>query len=461
MYIAGELDRKYREVMELAASSGAATHVVNGVGHAMVSERPEEVAKVLTDWVLAEGPSRSVQSDAEFSIRELSFEQYKLEASDPEEVFAKADLSSRPAFDVILTSASSVRGIGEAAPLKRLHRETGAEVVEALVKIKDGLVRSGGSQVTAQPSSILDLNSGVLATFVQSLASKGEVDLDAVPSVRAALEEAVLMVAAETLAIGVGEAVASRSGGTLRSSLRLNSVVSQKDDSIATGARDVDVVKVKVRSGGNVEEEGLRVSRIAKKHEGTRLDANGQLEWNEAIDIGKVINATCKNIEYVEEPVNFDDSICLAERVELLAKWASETGLEYALDESLTTKAGLAGVENLDGCGAVILKPSLIGFQNSWNIAQRSKELGIKVVVTSCFDGPVGLAHLAWFASMVNGDGVHGLSTFDRFFNHPRIAGFLSGEGVVKDSGGVDGISLSPAGACRWLHKKLNSVHKM
>merc|ERR1712224_754226 len=111
------------------------------------------------------------------------------------------------------------------------------------------------------------------------------------------------------------------------------------DDSIATGARDVDVVKVKVRSGGNVEEEGLRVSRIAKKHEGTRLDANGQLEWNEAIDIGKVINATCKNIEYVEEPVNFDDSISLAERVELLAKWASETGLEYALDESLTTKA--------------------------------------------------------------------------------------------------------------------------
>jgi O-succinylbenzoate synthase len=424
LYVAGELDKKYVKVMD---GVEARTAIVPRAGHAVLEEAPPEVAAILAPWLGGiGGGGAAAPLGGDVIITRLSFKTAPL---DPEstENFARGDLAHRTAFTVEVSSAADgVRGIGEAAPLNKLHPET-AEDVEIALKALSSSVAGGGFSV---PLESLDFSTGAMARVVDEMGARAGLDLEMLPSLRAALESAILMLVGGEDFVGMASA---KNGGTMRDAVRYNTLVSQQGSSIQGGG----TVKVKI---GNLEDVA-RVDEISGHHEAVRLDANGQMEWDESVDFGRSLShATKAKIDYVEEPLSFVEGTPLGLRLESLSDWSKLTGLRYALDESLAF-GELAKLDEaaLEGCGAVVLKPTLIGFERSWRIARRAKELGVDVVVTSCFDGAVGLCHLTWFAALLDGgEGMHGLSTFDRY-GEGVMQGFLESVVLLDDRLGVNG----------------------
>ena len=418
LYVAGELDSKYMKVLDSVA---AKTATVPRVGHAVLEEAPSEVAARLTSW-LNEIGGESASLGGAVQLNRLSFEASPLNPEATEK-FARGDLANRTSFTIKLGSTTDgAQGIGEAAPLNKLHPETAEDLERALSELSSSL-SNGGLLV---PLEVLDFSTGALNRVINEMEAKAGLDLDTLPSLRAALESAIMMMVGGEDFVGMTSA---KNGGTMRNEVRYNGLVSQDGSSFRGGG----TVKVKVGS----LEDAARVDEITGRHEVVRLDANGQMEWEKSVLFGRSIEDKAK-IEYVEEPLNFVEGTPLGLRLESLSDWSKLTGLRYALDESLAF-GDLEGIDELEGCSAVVLKPTLIGFDKSWRIARRAKELGVDVVITSCFDGGVGLAHLTWFAALLDGgEGVHGLSTFDRY-SEGTMQGFLESVVLINGKLSVNG----------------------
>lgn len=426
LYVAGELDEKYMKILHGVDSDAVA---IPKVGHAVLEEAPLEVANILSKW-LGPGGKASIPGRDSIILDSLTFTSSPLNPKN-EEKFARADLRRRVAFTVKLSSSDGAIGVGEAAPLNLLHPETAFEVEEALELLS--------SSISVTPFSfstkILDLNNGMLAGVVEELAQRAKLDLSSLPSLQSGLESAMLILVGGEDFVG---AVTARSGETMRNEVQFNTLFSQEGSSALEGGK---VVKVKIGDLGDVP----RVNDISRSYVTLRLDCNGQMTFDDAVAFGRSIKEPEK-IEYVEEPLKFREGTSLVERVEKLSEWSRGTGIKYALDESLASGI-LDDFESLPGCGAIILKPSLLGYNKSWKLAQTAKRLGIKVVLTSCFDGAVGLAHLTWFSALLDdGEGVHGLSTFDRYAEENVMGKFVESVVMKEDR-------ISVVGAANFLQK--------
>jgi o-succinylbenzoate synthase len=156
--------------------------------------------------------------------------------------------------------------------------------------------------------------------------------------------------------------------------------------------RGIRTFKMKVGQPGALDQE-LAAVRAVRQVVGTdaalRLDANARWTPDEA-------NAALAALvplapEVVEEPV-------------AAARWrelALPVPVPVALDESL--QGGDAGDELAErvargACHAVVLKPMALGLGRSVELAERARSLGLGVIVTHLFDGPVGLAIAAELA---------------------------------------------------------------
>jgi len=137
-----------------------------------------------------------------------------------------------------------------------------------------------------------------------------------------------------------------------------------------------------------------------------RLDANRAWSMEQAIAFAAGLSDM--PIDYLEEPVG---------SLELLVRLSKEPimTLPLALDESLLDMDP-DDLFRLPKIKAVILKPTLLGFEKAMQFARAAVRVGMTPVVSSAFESGVGMAALAQIACALNQEDVAaGLDTLDWF----------------------------------------------
>ena len=229
------------------------------------------------------------------------------------------------------------------------------------------------------------------------------------PVVAAAVESALVDLAATGSGMPVSDWLASRPGPGRTSSagVAVNGVVSGSDPGdVATAAAELarsghPVLKIKVGADGpDTDIERVRAAAHGSGGLPLRLDANGA--WDRATATTVLSALGDSHIEYVEEPTADPTAS---------AAMCAELGLGLALDESWRDpRIGLA-LARAGRLHTAVLKPSALGGPlTTLRLARSLADLGVRIVISSLMDGPVGLAAATHLAAAVGG-GAHGLGT--------------------------------------------------
>ncbi|HEY4245103.1 MAG TPA: enolase C-terminal domain-like protein [Kofleriaceae bacterium] len=255
---------------------------------------------------------------------------------------------SRAAREAVLVEvffADGARGLGEAAPLPGVSRESLGDVRAALA----------GLRLPADPDAIRDAIAGL-------------------PSARFALETAMLGAEATRRGVSLAQLLSRAPAAALAAA----AVVDTPDEAVAAWTSGFRTLKVKV--GGDPDEDRARVLAIAAAVPGAalRLDANGA--WTRA-QASRAVRGLL--LEFIEEPC---------------AQASDWSDAPVALDESL-----IAGVSVAD---VFVCKPTLLGgLAAVLGLAATS----IPCVVSHALEGPIGTAACAELALAVGGPRAAGL----------------------------------------------------
>jgi L-alanine-DL-glutamate epimerase-like enolase superfamily enzyme len=170
------------------------------------------------------------------------------------------------------------------------------------------------------------------------------------------------------------------------------------DAAARASARGIRVVKIKVGGPDGLTRDPPRLAAVRARLAGAvsmRLDANQTLSperLREALDVYAAFGP-----ELLEEPA----------LPEALAR-LDASPIPLALDESLMHeqwRERLHAAGQTGALRAVVLKPmTLGGFDRCLSIAEAAHDLGLAVVVTHVFDGPIGSAAAACLALAVHGE---------------------------------------------------------
>lgn len=276
---------------------------------------------------------------------------------------------------LIRLSDEGYTGYGEANPLPGLHRETVDAVHQQLISFQ--------KRVSDWP---IPLN----LEEIDSLLNDAEQNRPLLPSLRFALESALLQLAAsqqETLPSYLLNPAAA-------SEIEINGLLAGE------GGKEADVLQqmlkagcrtIKVKVGRNTIDEEIalvkKLNSLLPDNAQLRLDANQAWEISEAQHFLEGVGECA--VEYLEEPLkNPADLHLLADRT-----------VPLALDESLvsTSPIHLSIPENVR---ALILKPALLGgalVVAQW--ARIANEAGADVVISGSFCSSVGLIAEAGIAA--------------------------------------------------------------
>lgn len=249
-------------------------------------------------------------------------------------------------------------------------------------------------------------SAGEAASQLRALTEADAAAEEPYPSVRFALEQARLSLRA----VQAGGPLSRLLSPAPRETVELNALISTGPDEAPAEARrlrDAGYRAVKLKVGRlGVEDDVELVRGVADELESValRLDANRAWSLEDALRFARGVEAV--EVEYVEEP--------LAEP-ELLSRFASESGLPVALDESLVGMPA-SGLGDHRYAAAMVLKPTLLGgLSRSLALAARADDLGMKSVVSSAFESGVGTLGLVALAASLSGDGAPaGLDTYRR-----------------------------------------------
>ncbi|CAA9510960.1 MAG: O-succinylbenzoate synthase [uncultured Rubrobacteraceae bacterium] len=309
---------------------------------------------------------------------------YDLALSEPVKLKA-ATLHRREGALIRLTADDGSVGWGEAAPLAGFSHESLEDTIEQLrAAVPRFLPHKVPVNVETDDDPFSDLTG-------------------LPPSGRFGLEVALLNLKAACRAEALPELLTHSPAGAVYT----NGLLSGSVEKVLVGAASMAeegyrAVKLKV-GRRKVSEDAEVVRRVGALLGGgvsLRLDANRAWRFDEALEFAGGISGT--QIEYVEEPLAVPGR---------LAELAWEWGLPVALDESLV---GME-VEDLERhayAGAVVLKPTLLGgVSRVLGLAEAAKALGMTPVLSSSYEGGVGIGALVALAASV-GEGPVGLDTY-------------------------------------------------
>ncbi|CAA9415229.1 MAG: O-succinylbenzoate synthase [uncultured Rubrobacteraceae bacterium] len=320
-------------------------------------------------------------------MRIEGFDLYRYELALSEPVTLKGTTLHRREGSLIrLTAEDGHEGWGEAAPLPYFSPESLEDTIEHLRATAPELV---GRRM---PEDIQKSDNGP----VLELASLS-------PSARFGLEVALLNLHAACR----GEALPDLRSDDPTKTIYTNGLISGSlekmlVEAFSMGEAGYRAVKLKVGRRKVYEDMEVvrRVGEILGGGVSLRLDANRAWGFEEALEFAGGISGT--RIEYVEEPL-----AAPARLGELAREW----GLPVALDESLV---GMLP-EDLGRhayARAVVLKPTLLGgVSRVLGFAERAKALGMAAVVSSSYEGGVGMGALVALAASV-GEEPAGLDTY-------------------------------------------------
>ena len=343
-------------------------------------------------------------------------------------------------------------GWGEASPLPGLHAEStedaGAQL-RAMAALLDGGDGGGGGGAPAPPE--LPLLGGAVSEWLRGVVGVVDPDASLLPSVRFAVESAVLSALAspgaplaDVLLFGssverrgaskTNEGASKTNKGASKtiegggesadptsrsSSVEINALIEAGLTPSAAAAEAVELVrrghgcvKLKVARGegsaGAMEDAArLRAIRTAVGPDvALRADANRRWSLNDALSFG--LQCAELDLEYVEEPVT--------DPANNLAAFHCTTGVPVALDETVdecavSAKAAGTAIERAlaeyfeptFGVAALVLKPSVLGgLEATASCAAAARSRGVNVVVTTAFESGVGVATCANLAAAMD-----------------------------------------------------------
>lgn len=270
-------------------------------------------------------------------------------------------------------------GWGDAAPLPGFSSETLDEVRQELRetpawfdRLSDGL---------AECDSVLDMLAATASLEMSSAARFG-------------LETAMLNLWADI----EGEAWHHQLGRRPHRLVHINALLDGDDmvtaalDCLAHGYRSI-----KIKVGKNSpEQDAEAVVAVLESLDGKatlRLDANRAWTMDEALRFAAVLGD--RTLDYIEEP--------LKAPIEL-DRFADETGLPIALDESLADSGSAVLAVS---ARAWVLKPTLQGgISGALRLCSLARERGATPVISASFESGVGIRSLAQLAAAVGDEDV-------------------------------------------------------
>jgi o-succinylbenzoate synthase len=283
---------------------------------------------------------------------------------------AQQTWNARAALLVHLIDADGRIGCGEASPLPGYSSDSLARCEEDLTGLRAGELPAPEPGTPVEPQ-LRELGAQVAA-----------------PAARFALECAWL----DLLGQATGRSLAALLGRVAFSSIPLAALVDapSEAESLALArlavAKGIRVLKLKVGRPGAFDRELALARRL--RHElgpevALRLDANRA--WSPEETPARLAALAEIAPELVEEPSPI---------------WPTASPVPLALDETLQQPDSEVCLRALSRvCRAIVLKPmALGGFTRCLALARLAGELGLDVVVSHLFDGPIALAAAAELA---------------------------------------------------------------
>jgi o-succinylbenzoate synthase len=245
------------------------------------------------------------------------------------------------------------------------------------------------------------------------------------PEVAAAADSAVRSLAAAAAGMPLWRYLGADSGLVQVAALVVGSTPSALAGhacaEVAAGAR---VLKTKLGMADDVER--LRaLTDIVGGDVAIRLDANGAWSVDEAVErLDMIADVLGDAVEFVEDPVAGIDGL------ERLAPRRHAGGPPIAADEAIRRPGDAKRVASQALAEVIVVKPPMVGgIGPTLALAAEAGAHGVDVVVSSLYDGPVGLGAWLHLAAALPGGRAHGLGT----------AGLLGGDfaGHLVPVGGV------------------------
>lgn len=302
-------------------------------------------------------------------------------------------ITERTGLLIELVDEQGHTGLGECSPLPGLCSENLGLAESQLLSLCYAL------KGTRVPENLEELSGGFERWLERFNLS---------PSVRFGFETAILNLLAESRKLPLRRLISDRSHDYISiNGLLAGSTGEILDKAVRLRDEGYKAIKLKVGHRPLLEDITLtrRVCECIGGNIALRLDANRAWSIEDALIFVRGV-ADC-HIDYIEEPVH---------SYKMLTAMSNESDLlPFAIDESLQelTSESLTPLPNLK---AIVLKPTLLGFERSMQFAHRAVSFGITPVVSSTFETSLGLTSLAEFAACLNTTDIPvGLDTLDWF----------------------------------------------
>lgn len=206
------------------------------------------------------------------------------------------------------------------------------------------------------------------------------------PSAAAALEEAVL----DAWARAVGLGVAKLLGGPYRSSIETDVTIGimRPEEQAARAVKYVEegfrVLKLKL--GTDPEEDVDRVKAVRDAvGEGVRIRVDANQGWSVEDAVRVIDRIACYDVEYVEQPVRWDD-------LDGLARVRRESPVPIAVDETVKKAVDVfkvAGREAADIVNVKVMKSG--GLLGALRVAHASEAAGLLNMIGCMGEGRLGI----------------------------------------------------------------------
>ena len=499
--LAGILDKKYCDLgRKWQKEEGVRFEQVERAGHALLLEAPLEVAERIAGFLnpkdecvsrvsslrqiaepLTSSPGQSGNDLGTMSARYRLFSVDFLDSSGRkgevgglgwgDRAEKSRNLSSRRGLLLQFESKEEDNvvdvGIGEVTPLGGVHEET-LEAAEAQIQQLMAIIDEEGC-FDFDPSKVVELRG-----YINEWLATNFPDIKLLPSVRSGVEMALLGLAAHKIRTPLHQAILRAAGNAqapAKCFVEVNGLLTRSFGGVVA---PLSFKSLKVKVGHQAPEEDIDAIRAAidlldaavgQGNGRLRLDANCAWSWDEASNFNKhLVDLNVHDrIEFVEEPLSNADSSPFEARVEELESWFLDTGVRYALDESLAAAAQYHSFQfssikeellrvfqkGRRGCAALVLKPSLLGIELSMQLARLArKDLRIGAVFSSSFESGVGLTYSAFLAAASDAlecgsqSFAHGLGTYALLDGDTMSPAFSS---YMNSSGQLNAASVSRA----------------